>query len=98
MCTATEPIPFGASQPLENHVKSISVDQLKSNPSTALRSARDDMVAVTNRGEPDAVLIGFSQLGDVIDLPHLRQAIAVNLFEQGALSVAAAATLAGGPR
>lgn len=56
------------------------------------------MVAVTNRGEPDAVLIGFSQLGDVIDLPHLRQAIAVNLFEQGALSVAAAATLAGGPR
>lgn len=43
------------------------------------------------------MLIGFSQLGGVADLPHLRQAIAVNLFKQGALSVAAAATLAGEP-
>jgi prevent-host-death family protein len=83
--------------PRENIMQSVSVRELKSNPSTALRDARDDMVVVTNRGEPDAVLIGFSQLGGVADLPHLRQAIAVNLFEQGALSVAAAATFAGEP-
>ena len=78
-------------------MRSVSVRELKSNPSTALRDARDDMVVVTNRGEPDAVLVGFSQLGGVADLPHLRQAIAVNLYEQGALSVSAAATLAGEP-
>jgi len=78
-------------------MQSVSVRELKSNPSTALRDARDDMVVVTNRGEPDGVLVGFSQLGGVADLPHLRQAIAVKLFEQGALSVAAAATLAGEP-
>ena len=81
----------------ENIMQSVSVRELKSNPSTALRDARDDMVVVTNRGEPDAVLIGFSQLGGVADLPHLRQAIAVNLFKQGALSVSASATLAGEP-
>ena len=93
----TMPIHSDTTQPYKNDMKSVSVSQLKSNPSTALRDARDDMVVVTNRGEPDAVLVGFSQLGGVADLPHLRQAIAVNLFKQGALSVSAAATLAGEP-
>ena len=93
----TMPIHSDSTQSHKNDMKSVSVSQLKSNPSTALRDARDDMVVVTNRGEPDAVLIGFSQLGGVADLPHLRQAIAVNLFKQGALSVSAAATLAGEP-
>ena len=78
-------------------MQTVSIRELKTNPSVAMRGARDDMVVVTNRGEPDAVLVGFSQLGGVADLPHLRQAIAVNLFENGALSVAAAATLAGEP-
>ena len=40
----------------------VNVRQLKSNPSTALRSAKDDMVVVMNRDKPDALLIGFEQL------------------------------------
>ena len=53
-------------------MQTVSIRELKTNPSVAMRGARDDMVVVTNRGEPDAVLVGFSQLGGVADLPHLR--------------------------
>ena len=43
-------------------MQTISVRQLKSNPSTALRDARTDLVVVMNRDKPDAVMIGFEQL------------------------------------
>jgi len=76
-------------------VQTISVRQLKSNPSTALRDARTDLVVVMNRDKPDAVMIGFEQLQGLADMTHVRQAMAVSLFKDGLVSVAAAARLAG---
>ena len=35
------------------------ISGLKNNPSEALRSARDDVVVVMNRDQPDAVMIGL---------------------------------------
>ena len=37
----------------------VNVSGLKNNPSEALRSARDDVVVVMNRDQPDAMLIGL---------------------------------------
>lgn len=73
----------------------VNVRQLKSNPSTALRSAKDDLVVVMNRNTPDALLIGFEQLAGVPDFIHVRQAIAVRLFKDRLVSVAGAAKMAG---
>lgn len=73
----------------------VNVRQLKSNPSTALRDARTEMVAVMNRNKPDAVLIGFEQLEGMLDLAHVRQAMAVNLFKYKLISVGSAAKMAG---
>lgn len=73
----------------------VNVRQLKSNPSSALREARDDMVIVMNRDKPDAMLIGFEQLAGVPDLVHVRQAMAVSLFKDRLVSVGSAAKIAG---
>ena len=73
----------------------VNVRQLKSNPSTALRSAKDDLVVVMNRNTPDALLIGFEQLAGLPDFIHVRQAIAVCLFKDRLVSVAGAAKMAG---
>lgn len=72
----------------------INVRQLKSNPSTALRDARTEMVVVLNRDKPDAVMIGFEQLNGLADFVHVRQAMAVSLFKDRLISVAGAARLA----
>mgnify|MGYP000116380148 CR=1 FL=1 len=79
----------------ENIVHVVNVRQLKSNPSTALREARGDMVVVMNRDKPDALMIGFEQLAGVPDFAHVRQAMAVNLFKDRLVSVASAAKIAG---
>jgi predicted HTH domain antitoxin len=76
-------------------VQTINVRQLKSNPSTALRDARSELVVVMNRDKPDAVMIGFEQLQGLADMTHVRQAIAVSLFKDRLMSVTAAAKLAG---
>jgi predicted HTH domain antitoxin len=76
-------------------VQTINVRQLKSNPSTALRDARTELVVVMNRDKPDAVMIGFEQLQGLADLTHVRQAMAVSLFKDRLMSVSAAAKLAG---
>jgi hypothetical protein len=78
-------------------VKTINVRQLKSNPSTALRDARTDLVVVMNRDKPDAVMIGFEQLDGLPDFIHVRQAMAVSLFKDRLISVAGAAKLANEP-
>jgi predicted HTH domain antitoxin len=78
----------------ENLVHVVNVRQLKSNPSTALRDARGDMVVVMNRDKPDALMIGFEQLAGVPDFAHVRQAMAVNLFKDRLVSVASAAKIA----
>ena len=78
-------------------MQTINVRQLKSNPSTALREARTDLVVVMNRDTPDAVLIGFEQLDGLADFVHVRQAMAVSLFKDRLVTVAAAAKLADEP-
>ncbi|MCF8211352.1 MAG: type II toxin-antitoxin system Phd/YefM family antitoxin [Rhodoferax sp.] len=76
-------------------MQTINVRQLKSNPSTALRDARSELVVVMNRDKPDAVMIGFEQLQGMADMTHVRQAMAVSLFKDRLMSVTAAAKLAG---
>ncbi len=78
-------------------MQTINVRQFKSNPSTALRDARTDMVVVMNRDKPDAVMIGFEQLDGLPDFVHVRQAMAVSLFKDRLISVAGAAKLANEP-
>ena len=73
----------------------VNVRQLKSNPSTALKSAKTDMVVVMNRDKPDALIIGFDQLAGVPDMAHVRQAMAVSLFKNQLISIGGAAKLAG---
>lgn len=73
----------------------VNVRQLKSNPSTALKSAKDDLVVVMNRDRPDALIIGFEQLTGVADMAHVRQAVAVSLFKDRLLSLGSAAKMAG---
>lgn len=73
----------------------VNVRQLKSNPSTALKSAKDGLVVVMNRDKPDAVIIGFEQLAGVADMAHVRQAMAVSMFKDRLLSLGNAAKMAG---
>lgn len=75
-------------------MQTVNVRQLKSNPSTALRDARSDMVVVMNRDKPDAIMIGFEQLDGLADFVHVRQAMAVSLFKDRLISVTSAAKLA----
>lgn len=73
----------------------VNVRQLKSNPSTALKSAKHGLVVVMNRDRPDALIIGFEQLTGVADMAHVRQAVAVSLFKDRLLSLGNAAKMAG---
>ena len=74
----------------------VNVRQLKSNPSLALREAKNDLVVVMNRDRPDAVLVGVEQLG-IADLPHVRTVFAVSMFRTGDISAGVAAKVAGKP-
>jgi len=71
----------------------VNVSGLKNNPSEALRSAKEDMVLVMNRDEPDALMIGVNQM-KALDMPGVRTALATALFKDGDLSLARAAKLA----
>lgn len=79
-------------------MESVSVRELKNNPSGALKHAREgEMVVVTNRDTPEAVLVGLEQLG-MPDVGRLRLAIAASLFRDGVVSSGAAARMAGKSR
>ncbi len=75
-------------------MQTVSVRELKSNPSVALRQAAHDIVIVTNRDEPQAVLVDLARLG-LPDLDNVKQALAVSLFKQGTVSLGYAARMAG---
>jgi len=75
-------------------MQTVSVRELKSNPSVALRHAAQDIVIVTNRDEPQAVLVDLARLG-LPDLDNVKQALAVSLFKQGTVSLGYAARMAG---
>ena len=76
-------------------MKAISIRELKSNPSAALRAAQtDDLVVVMNRQQPQALLVDLARLG-VADISGLKFALAIALFRQGNVSLGYAARVAG---
>ena len=75
-------------------MQTVNIRQLKTNPSTALRSAKeDDMVVVMNRDHPQALLVDLDKL-ELPDLGSVRVALAVSLFRSGAVSAGFAARMA----
>ncbi len=74
-------------------MQTVSVRELKSNPSTALRHASDDIVVVTNRDQPQALLMDLQQMG-LPSIDNARIALAVSLFKQGTVSLGYAARMA----
>lgn len=78
-------------------MKTVSIRELKNNPSAALREAQqDDLVVVMNRDTPQAVLVDLARMG-LPDMPGVRFALAVALFRQGGVSLGYAARVAGRP-
>ena len=76
-------------------MESVSVRELKNNPSGALRHAREgEMVVVTNRDTPEALLVGLDHLR-VPDVKRLRMALAASLFRDGVITTGTAARIAG---
>ena len=57
-------------------------------------SARDDLVVVMNRDQPDAVIVGL-QSGKLLSEPGARVALATALFRDGGLSLVQCCTLSG---
>jgi predicted HTH domain antitoxin len=74
-------------------MQTVSVRELKSNPSVALRQATQDVVVVTNRDTPQALLVDLGQLG-LPDVGSVKVALAVSLFKQGTVSLGYAARMA----
>ena len=80
-----------------NTMKAFSVRQLKSNPSTVLRAAEADaMAVVTSHQEPTALVVALDRLG-LPDTAAVRSGLALSLFQAGSLSVGSAARIAGMP-
>jgi antitoxin (DNA-binding transcriptional repressor) of toxin-antitoxin stability system len=74
-------------------MQTVNIRQLKTNPSTALRRAKeDDMVVVMNRDHPEALLVDLEKLA-FPDLGAVRVALAVSLFGSGAVSAGFAARM-----
>lgn len=73
----------------------VNIRQLKANPSIALREAKHDLVMVTNRDKPDALLVSMEQLAGIPNLEQVRLVLGVALFRDKLLSAAAAAKVAG---
>ena len=48
-------------------METVNVSSLKTNPMEALRKSQKDLVVVTNRDRPDALLVGLASTG-VLDL------------------------------
>lgn len=78
-------------------MQTFSVRQLKSNPSTVLRAAEADAMAlVTSHQEPTALVVALDRLG-LPDTAAVRSGLALSLFQARSLSVGAAARIAGLP-
>lgn len=73
----------------------VNIRQLKANPSVALREAKHELVMVTNRDKPDALLVSMEQLSGIPNLAQVRLALGVSMFRDKQLSIAAAAKVAG---
>ena len=76
-------------------MKQVGIRELKDNPTRAVRAARDEPVLITNRDEPEAMLLSMRDLGE--HEPDVRMGLATSLFAGEALSLGRAARLAGVP-
>ena len=78
-------------------MQAFSVRQLKSNPSTVLRAAEADAMAlVTSHQQPTALVVALDRLG-LPDTATVRSGLALSLFRSGSISVGSAAQIAGLP-
>lgn len=78
-------------------MQAFSVRQLKSNPSTVLRAAEADAMAlVTSHQQPTALVVALDRLG-LPDTATVRSGLALSLFRTGSISVGSAAQIAGLP-
>ena len=75
-------------------MKAVNVRQLKSNPSKALRMARDEPVVVMNRDQPEALLVHLDD-ESLLSEPGVRVALATALYRSESLSLGRAARVAG---
>ena len=76
-------------------MKQVGIRELKDNPTRAVRAARHEPVLITNRDDPEAMLLSVRDLGE--DEPDVRLGLATSLFSGEALSLGRAARLAGVP-
>lgn len=74
-----------------------NIRQLKNNPSTALRQAKQGLVMITNRDQPDSLVVGMEQLAGVPNLEQVRLVLGISLFRDKQLSLMAAAKVADKP-
>jgi predicted HTH domain antitoxin len=77
-------------------MKALNVRQLKSNPSEALRAARERPVVIMNRDQPEALLVHLDD-ERLLAEPGVRRALATALFREESLSLGQAARFAGVP-
>lgn len=75
----------------------VNVRDLKTNPSVALRAAKQDLMMVTNRNKPDALLVSMEQLTGIPNLEQVRLVLGISMFRDKQLSILAAAKVAGKP-
>ena len=75
-------------------MKTVSVRQLKNNPSVALRQARERPVMVLNRHQPEALLVHLDD-DSLLTEPGIRLALATALFREQSLSLGQAARFSG---
>ena len=75
-------------------MKAVSVRELKSNPSAALRDARKQPVMVLNRQQPEALLVHLSD-NPLLAEPGIRLALAAALYKDDSLSLGRAAEFSG---
>lgn len=77
-------------------MKSVTVRQLKSNPSDALRMARKAPVVVMMRDQPEALLFHLDNQG-LLGEPGVRLGLATALYRSESVSLGRGAKIAGMP-
>ena len=74
-------------------MRTVGIRELKDNPTRAVRAARERPVLITNRDDPEALLLSLHNLGE--HEPDVRLTLAATLYVQAGMSLGRAARLAG---
>ena len=77
-------------------MKAVSVSDLESNPSAALRAAHEHPVVVLRRQRPEAVLVHLDA-DSILDEAGIRLALATALYREEIISIGRAARFSGLP-